>query len=431
MKQESGRNGVGPMRQYCIGAILLDLENPCRMARLEKLLLAPHEKEREGYLPNVIYSCSSIIHRGELVISYAMSDINSRITTVSVNHLLNRMLSLTDKIKISICLYHLILAFAVISISSCSSLDVSKYNTSIDDIKDSVNSICNTTTKSNGFSIMKFHIDEKYDPSVKRENYSKILYGNSNTAIIMLHGFISSPFEVYALGEKINESGHTVFLPLINGFGGSTALANTAEIELWKSTLEESLESLAPCYSKIIIVGFSLGGTILTDFLFDNEFKHQKPSGAILLAPYFAPKMWGGGFVTEVFDIFCDSISLKTLYKVSGNQDLKIPVSNPHHYNSEMPLKAVKKIIKFGNQIRKEHHQKKVHIPTLFVYTEDDQTVDNKIGIKFINEHFLDLQMIKFSQEKRVRHQLALPAGNEEFDILYSSVINFINQLLE
>jgi len=85
-------HGVGPMRQYCIGAILLDLENPAQIiARLDEPLLTPDEKEREGYVPNVVYSCGSIIHQKELVIPYAMSDINSGIATVSVKDLLNRM----------------------------------------------------------------------------------------------------------------------------------------------------------------------------------------------------------------------------------------------------------------------------------------------------------------------------------------------------
>lgn len=85
-------HGVGPMRQYCIGAILLDLENPAKIiARLDEPLLAPHDSEREGYVPNVVYSCGALIHGGELVIPYAMSDINSGIATVGVEALLGCM----------------------------------------------------------------------------------------------------------------------------------------------------------------------------------------------------------------------------------------------------------------------------------------------------------------------------------------------------
>lgn len=85
-------HGVGPMRQYCIGAVLLDLENPTKViGRLGEPLLAPHPKEREGYVPNVVYSCGAIIHNNEIVIPYAMSDINSGIATVKVRELLDRM----------------------------------------------------------------------------------------------------------------------------------------------------------------------------------------------------------------------------------------------------------------------------------------------------------------------------------------------------
>jgi predicted GH43/DUF377 family glycosyl hydrolase len=85
-------HGVGPMRKYCIGAILLDIEKPSKIiARLDEPLLIPSEKEREGYVPNVVYSCGALIHNNELVIPYAMSDINSGIATVAVKELLNCM----------------------------------------------------------------------------------------------------------------------------------------------------------------------------------------------------------------------------------------------------------------------------------------------------------------------------------------------------
>ena len=89
-------HGVGPLRQYCIGAILLDLENPAKViARLDIPLLTPNEKEREGYVPNVVYSCGALIHNKVLIIPYAMSDINSGIATVIVKELLGAMRKVT------------------------------------------------------------------------------------------------------------------------------------------------------------------------------------------------------------------------------------------------------------------------------------------------------------------------------------------------
>jgi predicted GH43/DUF377 family glycosyl hydrolase len=82
-------HGVGPMRKYSMGAFLLDLEDPTRViGRLAEPLLAPNENEREGYVPNVVYSCGGVVHNGRLIIPYAMSDYASTFATVSLDELL-------------------------------------------------------------------------------------------------------------------------------------------------------------------------------------------------------------------------------------------------------------------------------------------------------------------------------------------------------
>ena len=82
-------HGVGPMREYSIGASLFDLENPeIEIGRLSSPLLVPNTEEREGYVPNVVYSCGSIVYNGYLVIPYAMSDYASTYATVDLKELL-------------------------------------------------------------------------------------------------------------------------------------------------------------------------------------------------------------------------------------------------------------------------------------------------------------------------------------------------------
>ena len=77
------------MRKYCIGAILLDLEDPTKLiGALDRPLLSPEGKEREGYVPNVVYSCGGLIHGRELILPYAVSDLASSIATVSLDDLL-------------------------------------------------------------------------------------------------------------------------------------------------------------------------------------------------------------------------------------------------------------------------------------------------------------------------------------------------------
>lgn len=85
-------HGVGIMRQYCIGASLLDLRNPSKViGRLRQPLLTPTADERVGYVPNVLYSCGSMTHQSRLIIPYAMSDSRISFATVAIRDLVEHL----------------------------------------------------------------------------------------------------------------------------------------------------------------------------------------------------------------------------------------------------------------------------------------------------------------------------------------------------
>ncbi|WP_165231170.1 glycoside hydrolase family 130 protein [Aquisphaera insulae] len=85
-------HGVGPMRKYAMGAFLLDLDDPSRLiGRLAEPLLEPNANEREGYVPNVVYSCGAVVHNGDLIIPYAMSDFASTFGVVPLADVLAAM----------------------------------------------------------------------------------------------------------------------------------------------------------------------------------------------------------------------------------------------------------------------------------------------------------------------------------------------------
>ncbi|HLZ16377.1 MAG TPA: glycoside hydrolase family 130 protein [Cyclobacteriaceae bacterium] len=82
-------HGVGPMRRYCLGASLFDLDDPSKeIGRLDEPLLSPREDEREGYVPNVVYSCGAIVHNDKLILPYAVSDYSSTYGVVDMAELI-------------------------------------------------------------------------------------------------------------------------------------------------------------------------------------------------------------------------------------------------------------------------------------------------------------------------------------------------------
>jgi predicted GH43/DUF377 family glycosyl hydrolase len=85
-------HGVGPMRQYWLGALLLDLEDPSRViGELSSPMLVPNADERDGYVPNVVYSCGAMLHGDRLIVPYAISDSYTSMATVSITELLAQL----------------------------------------------------------------------------------------------------------------------------------------------------------------------------------------------------------------------------------------------------------------------------------------------------------------------------------------------------
>ena len=85
-------HGVGPVRTYSLGAIMLDLEDPSKViAELKEPLLVPRETERNGYVPNVVYSCGALLHNEWIVLPYAASDTRSGIVRFKLNDLLQQL----------------------------------------------------------------------------------------------------------------------------------------------------------------------------------------------------------------------------------------------------------------------------------------------------------------------------------------------------
>jgi predicted GH43/DUF377 family glycosyl hydrolase len=85
-------HGVGPFRRYTLGAVLLDLDEPSRViGHLKEPLLSPADDEREGYVPNVVYSCGALIHDGYLVLPYGFADVGANAATIPVGELLSRL----------------------------------------------------------------------------------------------------------------------------------------------------------------------------------------------------------------------------------------------------------------------------------------------------------------------------------------------------
>ena len=87
-------HGVGPVRKYSIGAVLLDKKDPSRvLARSREPLVRPEPTEREGYVPNVVYTCGAMRHADQIILPYAVSDTFSNFATIKIAALMQAVAS--------------------------------------------------------------------------------------------------------------------------------------------------------------------------------------------------------------------------------------------------------------------------------------------------------------------------------------------------
>jgi predicted GH43/DUF377 family glycosyl hydrolase len=85
-------HGVGPVRKYSIGAVLLDKNDPSKvLARSREPLVRPEPSEREGYVPNVVYTCGALRHKDRIILPYAVSDTFSNFATIKISALMQAM----------------------------------------------------------------------------------------------------------------------------------------------------------------------------------------------------------------------------------------------------------------------------------------------------------------------------------------------------
>lgn len=262
----------------------------------------------------------------------------------------------------------------------------------------------------------------------KKQNRPRIYQQGQRRGVVLLHGFLGSPFEVMTLVPVLTEAGFSVITPLIYGFGGDTDVANKGTLEDWRQTVIDAVSFLDKGCDEIHLIGFSLGGGLMVDFLLQGvpEKMKGKIRSAVLIAPYCKNYMIGGRFLNGLVSVFTKSISLKTLYRISHHPDLLVPFSHPDFFNSELPLHAVSRVLDLGDQLGSISRDVRTSVPTLALVSEKDGVVAATTTIDFLKDHFTDLQTVAYPSEENVRHQILIETTNPRLPETLATIRSFL-----
>ena len=272
---------------------------------------------------------------------------------------------------------------------------------------------------------------------VRESNQTRIHIGTNRKAAVIVHGYAGSPFEVDSVAEDFQHLGYTTIQPLISGFGSSENVANLSNSTQWQESLANAVDTVAPCVESVTLVGFSLGGALVTDFVFSNpnisrEGEYQSASGAlaqiekiVLASPFYRIHGHVPHILLDLIQSMTESVDSRKLYERTKINDLRAFYLFPDYYSVQMPLSAARHVVEYGQDLI-QRTKGKSEIPILLAYSESDLTVDVEFAQKFVIEHFEHSQKFVFPRDLQLPHQFLIPAFNPQLNLFLDEMKDFL-----
>lgn len=272
---------------------------------------------------------------------------------------------------------------------------------------------------------MNMEYKRKFNSFVKLDNDAEFLEGtNKEEAIVLIHGFIASPFEVRSVAKQLNEVGYTVYMPLLYGFGAYGEVANEGKLPIWKNQIRAAVKDLSTCFKKITIGGLSLGAALATDYVLTA--KDPKITSLVIMAPYFdVAQPMTKSFVSPL-SMVTESTSLSLLYTMSRSDDLIEILKNKQYYSEVMPYMTLQELFKFSAEYNVRETLVKSKVPVFLVYSDFDTTINLEKAESVPKKHFKTVNVYKLPKSLKVPHQITFAEANPKFDEMVKKIRFFI-----
>lgn len=253
---------------------------------------------------------------------------------------------------------------------------------------------------------------------LKIGNESQILLGDDfKGAIILIHGFIASPFEVAEIAESLNENGYTVYMPLLYGFGSDGEMNNSGQLEIWRKQIRSAIDLLSPCFDKISIGGISLGGALATDYVLNASKKELTNIKSLMLfSPYYDVSQSVAKLLVGPLSNVKSSFDLTTLFGVSRSDDLVEILKNKKYYSDIMPFLTLQELFKLSDNLKSHQKDTKSTIPVFMAYSEFDTTINLQDAKSIPQKNFSKVNIFKLDKELKVPHQIGFSSSNPMFE---------------
>ncbi len=278
--------------------------------------------------------------------------------------------------------------------------------------------------------------DQRYrdfgDGGIRPGNQSRFRSGTNGRAVLVLHGFLASPFEVESVATRLNQAGFTVLSPLVMGFGTSPKNANHIKMADYRENVHSNFNRLKECYSDVSLVGMSWGGGLANDFVLNDPLGAEVKS-LILLSPYLKAKQWGAESINVWTSKYVDVLP-SWVAGVTAPNDHRVFKLFPQYHTPGLPLLTEIESLKFCDSLptidsEKIASQKSIQstVPTFLVTSDADETVDPKFAREYVSIHYPNLTVLTYEKSLNIPHQVPVTDVNPKLPALLEKIVNHLN----
>lgn len=264
------------------------------------------------------------------------------------------------------------------------------------------------------------------------QNRSFFLRGEQNkAAVLILHGFMSSPNAMRLMAEEYHKNGMTVLAPLIPGYGSTVTVANSGTLKAWQHVVDDSYRILSKCFNDISITGFSMGGGLTLDFVFNRYIQMRDQmhlahiSYLVLLSPAIKPvqklaatKSW----ITRWMPVFgTDNVNFTTIEWIEGHipffgkkdPTIEDMMKHPEKFNQQLPVYAASELVDLADALKNSPKKFPEKLSVSLDYSEADTAADWKGTRDFITSRLFDARIFNYPKSDNLPHTLGLsePGG--------------------
>ena len=250
--------------------------------------------------------------------------------------------------------------------------------------------------------------------------------GTNGHAVVVVHGYNSSPHNQRDVILALTARGFTVIAPLLTGFGSEAAVANQATLADWKKTVDDAVALVAPCHSKVSLIGHSFGGSLVTEAVTSGRL--TKIAKVVSLAPFYKSSTTYLDTAVNQVAAQYPTISASALTGVTYLDAYEFfPISDIEAGEPEpaLPILALKKVFDTQSLFRSLTGAKSA-VPVFLAVSKADMVIDNDYAINYVKARFVNTYGLVYPATDEIGHSFQRDDNNPKFVELMTKVTSFL-----